>query len=118
MKRTTLQQLDELIAKELNYSTNTKYCNPPAFTTDYFAVQELISHIVSDSVLGISTWINKESSWVAIYNFDVRWVGYCGVDKNHCKETIDSTINSLPLAICLAFLKYKNIKVELEEELT
>lgn len=116
MKRTTLQQLDELIAKELNYSYHI--VNPPAFTTDYFAVQELISHIVSDPLLGISTWLNKKSSWVAIYNFDKRWVGYCGVDENGCKETIDSTINSLPLAICLAFLKYKNIKVELEEELT
>ena len=116
MKITTLQQIDKLVAKELGYIYSQGNC--PPFSTNVFLNQKLVNHIVSDSVLGISTWLNKESSWVAIYNFDVRWVGYCGVDKNNCKESIDSSINSLPLAICLAFLKYKGIEMELKGKLT
>ena len=57
--------------------------------------------------------LTKKSSWAAIYYFDKRWVSYCGENINLI-DSIDSPIHSLSLAICLAFLKYKGIEVELE----
>ena len=152
MKITTLEQLDELVAKEIGYvfyeekvdfygEFITNYCwiEPSVKSEDYskhlnhfvhnsyfeqyrgscprFSTstinEELVNYIINDPLLSISTWLTKKSSWAAIYYFDKRWVGYCGEDMNLI-DSIDSPINSLSLAICLAFLKYKGIEVELE----
>lgn len=82
---------------------NTKVA-APRFSTSTIN-EELVNYIINDPLLSISTWLTKKSSWAAIYYFDKRWVGYCGENIN----LIDSPINSLSLAICLAFLKYKGI---------
>ena len=105
-------------SKHLNHFVHNSYFEQyqgscPRFSTNVFLNEELVNYIINDPLLSISTWLTKKSSWAAIYHFDKRWVGYCGEDMNLI-DSIDSPINSLSLAICLAFLKYKGIEVELE----
>lgn len=89
---------------------------PCHYSTNLEHNQEVINYIHSlDLELTIESNISK--CIVEIHKVDkndseelVGWDSICGVNYTD----IDSTINSVPLAICLAFLKYKGIEVELD----
>ena len=92
----------------------------PAFSSNLKDSQLLVNHIhYLDLDLAINS--NKHNCCVQIQQVEDDWeiVDYwsstCGQLTKATKNcTIDSSINSVPLALCLAFLEYKNIEVQLE----
>lgn len=102
-----------------NCVNNLGLVEAPKFSTDYNTSQKIVEYVlnIKDEHLDVNTWQTKTSSWAAIYDSAAakRWTGFCGVEKDKT-DLIDYPINSLPLAICIAFLKYKNIKIELQRE--
>jgi hypothetical protein len=113
------------------YTNKINYCfnnlkdkeRVPYYSTKLNDNQTLVNHIHSLD-LELSTYSNKLNCWTSILelNFDreviKEWDSTCGKETAHTGDTIiDSPINYVLLAICLAFLKYKSIEVELEGEL-
>ena len=94
----------------------------PTFTTAYAWSKYIIDYLHSQG-LAIETWQSPELSCVGIhekrldishsYSRHATWESYCGSTAS-AKGNVDSPINSLPLAMCLAFLKYKGIEVTLD----
>lgn len=136
MKITTYQQLNELVAKELGYyfkedeeGYDAEWYSPnkeligfpvylPKFSTNYSTTEELLDYLCLQGV-GVEIWKRSGLSLCNIhkqtsngYNQYSTWKAWCG-DVEDC----DIYINSIPLARCLAFLKYKGIEVGLEREL-
>lgn len=111
MKITTYKQLNELVAKELG----CKYDYP--YSRSLLHNQILVNYIHSLD-LELCIYSNKLNCYASILEMkdDVEinnfWHSTCGLATKH--TTIDSNINFVPLAICLTFLKYKGIEVELK----
>jgi len=92
----------------------------PNYSSDLKDSQLLVNYIHSLN-LDLAINSNKYNCCVQIQQIEDDWevVDYwsstCGQLTEAIKYcTLDSPINSVPLALCLAFLKYKNIEVQLK----
>lgn len=98
----------------------------PYYSTELEDNQKLVNYIHSIDYLELCTHSNKYNCCATVYQMDEDyleiqkyWDSTCGEPyTNTAHFEIDSPINSVPLAICLAFLKYKSIEVELNLEET
>ena len=118
---TSLKDYSNYIHEVVRNSWSIDYQIPcPAFSSNLNDSQLLVNHIHSlDLDLNIES--NKFYCSVRIEKVDRDepetldwWESTCGEAICCLKySTINSSINSFPLALCLAFLKYKNIEIQL-----
>lgn len=85
-----------------HYIEVNDFYTPPEFSTSYKAMEEIVDYLIENNV-SLELYKNKDFSSVTIYtygpNYEVRSENY--------------KLNSLPLTLCLTFLAYKNIEIEL-----
>ena len=104
-----------------NFITSTDY-EIPYFSSDYSAMEEVLNYFSIDK---IRVNISKDQQLTKVELAFINSLGYypnntsdytirCGNVGNRSSCQADCTINSLPLAISLLLLKYKNINVKVK----
>jgi hypothetical protein len=83
-----------------------------SYSSSFSSVEELTDYFTSRKVTPLDIQICKESIYVHITNKEVN-VGKLGYSHKYC----DSSVNSLPLALCLLVLKYNKVEFTLGGEL-
>lgn len=105
-----------------DYICNNEYSFTPKYSSSYAQMEEILNYFKNNSIrvdISSDKYLTKidlieenESGYYGANTYD--YSVECGNKSNRSPYQPDSNINSLPLAMCLAFLKYKNIEVTLK----